>query len=491
MRAFDVAGRDKEAGRPEDAGRSEFNFDEAHDHERRLQVIGLAAGSVVVAFFVIVILYSQGYMFRENTLQGMCNNPVVTGSEGSPLEGGELLAVVIAIRHGDRTPWASEMLDNPTQISCELEGELVDPSKVSEYKRISVVRPAKGSPTEASTKKQDKLHRSLLPDKDEATGHCLQGELTPLGIRQMFSLGEQLRSSYNSLLQDMEEQLRMQSSYYSSSPVVALSTDYQRTIGSAAAFLAAFLPTTEFNAPIDIIVETDRDETIWRQYRRCPKMTEGLRKQMVHVRGNFKNDAKALQKAAVNDWDELDDITDFADVMWVHYCHGIPLRVSMKIANKISNEANNEFCWLLAGEQGGRESNALGWYPILNDVVMSQLRKASKREENYKTVTLLSLHAHYMVGMMTTLGIFRTPEECEFPAFSSRLAFELWKKGDELFVRIYYNGKLMSGFHGDKDNSGLAKFDDLDEGLQSILQGKTWEQACEEPFDKNEVPIDV
>ena len=35
-------------------------------------------------------------------------------------------------------------------------------------------------------------------------------------------------------------------------------------------------------------------------------------------------------------------------------------------------------------------------------------------------------------------------------------------------------------FIGDMDNNGLARLDDVDDGLKGILQGKTWEQACEQ-----------
>lgn len=301
--------------------------------------------------------------------------------------------------------------------------------------------------------------------------------MTPLGMEQMLSLGAQLHSSYYDLLGDW-----MRFPSYEPSPVVALATNKQRTIGSAAAFLTAFLPDRDFSRAetVPIIVEPDRETTIWRKYRKCGKSAKLLRNQREHVRRAFKPEARAYQSTVGETWDELGDITDFADVMWVHYCHGIPLTFTEKTASQISSEAQNEFCMLFAGGEGGREAGALGWYPILNDVVMSQLFKAARQEEDYKKVTLLSLHGHYIAGLMTALGLFRTPETCEMPPFSSRLAFELWKKGDEFYVRIYYNGKLQSGFLGDKDNSGLAKFEDLNDDLQKILHGKTWQEACDE-----------
>ncbi|KAJ9074620.1 hypothetical protein DSO57_1004422 [Entomophthora muscae] len=82
---------------------------------------------------------------------------------------------------------------------------------------------------------------------------CKLGQLTPLGIKQMYDLGTSLRQVYPSLISD----------------IFVRSTDKERTLQSASAVLGGLLPNNQTPVPIAVVpMETD---TLVFGHSSCPR----------------------------------------------------------------------------------------------------------------------------------------------------------------------------------------------------------------------------
>ena len=89
----------------------------------------------------------------------------------------------------------------------------------------------------------------------------------------------------------------------------------------------------------------------------------------------------------------------------------------------------------------------LAAHPLLSKIAQSMLTHASG--EGHTKFALFATHDSTVVPMLIELGIFRG----QWPAYASRIVFELWEaggllgsklKGDELekhFIRVLYDGR--------------------------------------------------
>jgi len=191
---------------------------------------------------------------------GYCNLAGASGAEGRGARALELRGVVIMVRHGDRSAIHTELNGTGASgagpaLSCEARGE-IDQLNAA----FAALKLSSGMPL-----------RPLGTLRGERGG-CAIGQLTPRGIAQHAALGKHLGYAYHRLLNQLANSSvpgaarAAPSAAASGSPFRFRSTNYDRTILSAASLLHAMLPSAllppSANSKLPIWVQDDeaRDE---------------------------------------------------------------------------------------------------------------------------------------------------------------------------------------------------------------------------------------
>ncbi|CAM9778387.1 unnamed protein product [Ascophyllum nodosum] len=345
-------------------------------------------------------------------------------------EGGvalDLRLVQMTIRHGDRSAIHDLPNADPKKWQCQPFSEEIQ--QIWEGVSRFSVENVDGRP----------LERSFLPsvftaDELEAPfkgkkGLCKSGQLTEVGIRQHLTLGDRMRQAYHSLLGgDLRED-----------EIYVRSTDYRRTLESAAAFLMSFFPG---NSEMTIITDEDESEEVMHGIglkHSSKGVTGGHEKTLVGAcdraielsktqNSNFKarsdvaNGLASLFGEDMLAW----KMTEAGDALHARSCHNMTLPcsskgcVSKELALGVMSEADRQMCFRYVGAAGGAKATALALYPFTQEL-LTNMRRAMSRESPWK-FALFSGHDTVVAPLLASLGAF----DCRWPPYASYVAFELW-----------------------------------------------------------------
>ncbi|CAM9723950.1 unnamed protein product, partial [Hapterophycus canaliculatus] len=171
-----------------------------------------------------------------------------SGASGNGAAGGlELRQLQVTIRHGDRSAIHEVPSSDEKKWKCQPFSDEVR-RKWEGVSRFTMQN-VDGEP----------LERSLVPEvyskeemgqlgkefQGQADVLCKQGQLTETGIRQHLTLGDRMHKAYYGLL----------GGDLAAEEIYVRSTDYTRTLESAAAFLMSFIPGSS-----GITIVTDENE---------------------------------------------------------------------------------------------------------------------------------------------------------------------------------------------------------------------------------------
>lgn len=202
---------------------------------------------------------AQGEMPHPTSPGGYCSAPF-TGAEGRrPHKEARLRALALVIRHGDRSAihQYANASGQPAAWRCS------PPSHESMRREWLSISSAF---TSRRVKDGKALERTFLPTTQADGVTCEPGQLTPKGFEQHVRLGRHLASAYGDFLGELAEQAA-NASPAASPPVYARSTDYSRTLLSAAGLLSGLLrrhPPLRPSAarPFSIVTEDDEGQDV-------------------------------------------------------------------------------------------------------------------------------------------------------------------------------------------------------------------------------------
>jgi len=257
------------------------------------------------------------------------------------------------------------------------------------------------------------------------------------------------------------------------------STDYPRTLQSAASFLSTFLPekltsllsaadkkiniwtTEDFNSEImhgvGIKHESTRysdkvlaqawqcDEAIalankQRQYFENTTMLSGKSMIMHQLESFFGNDIRSMK------------ITDATDPIHARICHRLPLPCSPKgcvdptMASDMISKSHAMYCGRYSGAQGGERATKLAMKPFLDkllDDIMGALEgeagpsvplygEGGRAQDNWRRngegapFSLYVGHDTVVSPVLAALGAF----DCLWPPYAAHIVLEIWKDND-------------------------------------------------------------
>ena len=188
-------------------------------------------------------------------LPDYCNTEAPTGREGelpkSMRAPYALIAVGIVIRHGDRSPIHS-LPSNRSAAAwrcvprAETEPHAFQQWPMRHNSAAAFVVRSLGSGAV--------LERSLVSAAEADGETCLPGQLTPRGVEQHLRLGHHLGTRYEPLIR----RVLANASSSARLPLYARSTDYTRTLLSAASFVSGLLRThgrPSAAAPLVLLVQ--------------------------------------------------------------------------------------------------------------------------------------------------------------------------------------------------------------------------------------------
>lgn len=337
---------------------------------------------------------------------------------GSPLE---LKMVQVVFRHGARSPlkplphkeqveWPPQLLDIPPQTQFDY-----------------TVTNLTGGP---------KPH-SPFDSQYQATilkGGTCAGQLTTVGMQQMFALGQRLRKSY-------VEDVPFLSPTYNPLEVFVRSTNIYRNLESTRCLLAGLFQCQK-EGPIVIHTDEASSEVLYPNYQNCRGLRERTRgrKAAASLQPGISEDLKKVKEGiGIANSDGI-DFFSLLDNMAAEQVHSLPSCPALRrFSRMIERRAVDSALYILRRED--REGLQMAVGPFLHVLEDNLLRSADPATPPGKTRKLYLYAAHdvTLMPLLLALGIF----DNKWPPFAVDLTIELYQHREtkEWFVQLYYGGE--------------------------------------------------
>ena len=475
------------------------------------RAVGLCTCCALCAAALLLATLFHAPKFQPPNLPAYCSAPT-TGREGAPQDGLALWAVVLAIRHGDRSAIFEMPGANATPTwRCRPVGA----EQRAAAAGVRVVSAASGAP----------LKRRLLPTTTGDGAACAPGQLTPTGFAQHVALGAHFGRAYAPLLAALAHNHSRSVGGSRAPPAYVRSTDYTRTQMSAAALLSSLLPPS-LRPPqaAPAVMATYEDEAREMMHGAGLASSSKIAGQdgggektrrgacaRAGALATAQIDAFAPDAAAVAELREIFggeaaalSPTHVADVLYAHACHALrpPCGGGGKcatpsLAQAYWNMGDRHYCDKYTGAAGGRRASELAMHPLLVEIVG---RLEAAHAGTGERLALLSGHDTVVAQLIAALGVMGDSRHCKWPPYASHVAFELWRAPGAAAaataprVRLLFNGVAVTHLvpacasasadvHvADGGGSELCDLAAFARGVAAIVRPHaSWEAACREP----------
>ncbi|KAG7260283.1 hypothetical protein CRUP_015955 [Coryphaenoides rupestris] len=345
---------------------------------------------------------------------------------GSPYE---LKLVQVLFRHGARTPLKSI----PDVLEAQWVPSLLDPP--AHTKINYVVTDLQGGP-QPPMPVEDGYRKNTL------SGGTFPGQLTTVGMQQLYELGERLRKRY------MEE-VPFLSPIFSPTEVYVRSTNIVRTIESAKCLVAGLFKQQQ-NGPVPIQTTEAVSESLYPNYSGCKllKLMAGHRWAESATVPVIVADLQRIQSALGITSTQRVDFILIRDDMVAREAHGLPCPpVLATWRSTVEQRAVDMIHHIF--DPSKRENLQLCVGPLLHMLMenMEEKLQGTAAEPNRK-LFLYSAHDTTLIPCLMAMGIF----DMRWPPFAADITLELHqhKQTREAFVKVSYIGQdqLIAGCSG-------------------------------------------
>ncbi|XP_078307637.1 lysophosphatidic acid phosphatase type 6 isoform X1 [Panthera onca] len=332
----------------------------------------------------------------------------------------ELKMVQVVFRHGARSPlkplpweqaeWNLQLLEVPPQTQFDytvtnLAGGLKPHSPFDSQYRKTVLK-----------------------------GGMFAGQLTNVGMQQMFALGQRLRKSY-------VEDIPFLSPTFNPLEVFVRSTNIYRNLESTRCLLAGLFQSQK-EGPIVIHTDEASSEVLYPNYQNCWSLQERTRgrRQAACLQPGISEDLQKVKEGmgiASNDGVDFLSLFDNAAAEQVHSLPSCP--TLRRFAQMIEQRAVDTALYVMQRED--RESLQMAVGPFLH-ILESNLRKVmdpATAPGKTRKLYLYAAHDVTLMPLLIILGIF----DHKWPPFAVDLTMELYqhRESKEWFVKLYYRGE--------------------------------------------------
>ncbi|XP_058551410.1 lysophosphatidic acid phosphatase type 6 isoform X1 [Neofelis nebulosa] len=332
----------------------------------------------------------------------------------------ELKMVQVVFRHGARSPlkplpreqaeWNLQLLDVPPQTQFDytvtnLAGGLKPHSPFDSQYRKTVLK-----------------------------GGMFAGQLTNVGMQQMFALGQRLRKSY-------VEDIPFLSPTFNPLEVFVRSTNIYRNLESTRCLLAGLFQSQK-EGPIVIHTDEASSEVLYPNYQNCWSLQERTRgrRQAACLQPGISEDLQKVKEGmGIASNDGVDFLSLFDNVA-AEQVHSLPSCPTLRrFAQMIEQRAVDTALYVMQRED--RESLQMAVGPFLH-ILDSNLRKVmdpATAPGKTRKLYLYAAHDVTLMPLLIILGIF----DHKWPPFAVDLTMELYqhRESKEWFVQLYYRGE--------------------------------------------------
>ncbi|XP_039073808.1 lysophosphatidic acid phosphatase type 6 [Hyaena hyaena] len=332
----------------------------------------------------------------------------------------ELKMVQVVFRHGARSPlkplpqeqaeWNLQLLEVPPQTQFDY-----------------TVTNLAGGPKPPSPF-DSQYHKTILK------GGMFAGQLTNVGMQQMFALGERLRKSY-------VEDLPFLSPTFNPLEVFVRSTNIYRNLESTRCLLAGLFQSQKAG-PIVIHTDEASSEVLYPNYGNCWSLQERTRgrRQAASLQPGISEDLQKVKEGMGIASHDGVDFLSLLDNVAAEQVHKLPSCPALrKFARTIEQRAVDTALYVMQRED--RESLQMAVGPFLHILESNLLKVVDPATPPGQTRKLYLYAAHdvTLMPLLIVLGIF----DHKWPPFAVDLTMELYQhlESKEWFVQLYYRGK--------------------------------------------------
>ncbi|XP_053070681.1 lysophosphatidic acid phosphatase type 6 isoform X4 [Acinonyx jubatus] len=334
----------------------------------------------------------------------------------------ELKMVQVVFRHGARSPlkplpreqaeWNLQLLEVPPQTQFDytvtnLAGGLKPHSPFDSQYRKTVLK-----------------------------GGMFAGQLTNVGMQQMFALGQRLRKSY-------VEDIPFLSPTFNPLEVFVRSTNIYRNLESTRCLLAGLFQSQK-EGPIVIHTDEASSEVLYPNYQNCWSLQERTkgRRQAACLQPGISEDLQKVKEGMGIASNDGVDFLSLLDNVAAEQVHSLPSCPTLRrFAQMIEQRAVDTALYVMQRED--RESLQMAVGPFLH-ILESNLRKVmdpATAPGKTRKLYLYAAHDVTLMPLLIILGIF----DHKWPPFAVDLTMELYqhRESKEWFVQLYYRGEQV------------------------------------------------
>ncbi|KAA0715693.1 Lysophosphatidic acid phosphatase type 6 [Triplophysa tibetana] len=332
----------------------------------------------------------------------------------------ELKLIQVLFRHGARTPlksipdvleaqWVPELLKAPAHteidyIVTDLQGGPRPPSPVEESYRAKIL-----------------------------TGGTYPGQLTTLGMQQLYDLGVRLRKRYI-------EDVPFLTSSFSPKEVYIRSTNIVRTIESAKCLVAGLFQQEQAGV-VPIHTDKAENEVLYPNYFGCKllKLLSGPRWTESSTLPDIAADLRSIQSALGVDPHQHLDFIHIRDDMVARETHGLPVPAALENwRNTVEKRAVDMMCYIY--EPSNRQIVQMCVGPFFNILLTNIEDKVQGTTSNAdRKLFLYSVHDTTLMPCLMALGVF----DMTWPPYAADITLELHqhRQTKQHYVKVSYIGQ--------------------------------------------------
>ncbi|XP_007130853.1 lysophosphatidic acid phosphatase type 6 [Physeter macrocephalus] len=333
----------------------------------------------------------------------------------------ELKMVQVVFRHGARSPLKA--LPRKEQVEWKPQLLEVPPQTRFDYTVTNLAGgPKPHSPFDSQ------YHETTLK------GGMFAGQLTKVGMQQMFALGERLRKNY-------VEDIPFLSPTFNPLEVFIRSTNIYRNLESTRCLLAGLFQCQK-EGPIIIHTDEASSEVLYPNYQNCRSLRERTRgrRQAASLQPGISEDLKKVKEGMGIASSDGVDFLILLDNVAAEQVHSLPSCPTLKrFAWMIEQRAVDTALYILQRED--RESLQMAVGQFLHILESNLLKVVDPATPPGKTRKLYLYAAHdvTLMPLLMALGIF----DHKWPPFAVDLTMELYqhRESKEWFVRLSYRGE--------------------------------------------------